>query len=99
MPATGHVRRGEFSYFLYRSTCTNCSIIISLSSYSSGDPDLYIIKGDRLPTLEDYDFRSSTLSQEVVTLSPETPFMKDKGYTSMEGYYVIGVFGSKNTTF
>lgn len=87
------------TYFLYQETCANCTLIISLSSYSSGDPDLYIVHGDRIPTLNDYDIRKATIHSEVVTLNLESEYFVNKGLKSMEGYYTIGVFGNKNTTF
>lgn len=55
IPAIGYVKANSFSYFIYKSECAYCSIIVGLSSYSSGTPDLYIVKIDsnyssRLPS-------------------------------------------------
>lgn len=56
-PVYGYVDSGSFSYFVYQETCTNCSIVISISSYSNGNPDIYISKGQKLPKLDSYDMR------------------------------------------
>jgi hypothetical protein len=60
MPTTGYVEDSKFTYFLYYEDCENCTIIASLSSYSIGDPDLYINKGEQLPTQSHYDFKRAT---------------------------------------
>lgn len=73
-------------------------MIIALSSYSSGNPDIYITKGLRLPSQNDYDMKRSTYDSEVLMLNlNDTLFLKN--VTSMADYYVIGVYGKKNTTF
>lgn len=71
--STGYVKQGEFAYFIYESICKNCTLTISLSSYSNGNPDLYVVKSTynetRLPSLTDYDFKKATLTSEVLTLN------------------------------
>jgi len=55
-PVLGFVQAKEFKYFMYKETCLNCSITVSLSSYSSGSNlDLYINKGVKLPTHGAFD--------------------------------------------
>ena len=50
-PVLGFVREGDFSYFLYHETCTDCNIIFSVTSHSSGGPDIFISKGGlKLPS-------------------------------------------------
>ena len=76
VPVTGYVKSGEYSYFIYQSHCENCSITFGLSSYSNGNPDMYIVKVDgnnsRLPTQNDYDFKKATLNSEILTLNLDT---------------------------
>jgi hypothetical protein len=88
------VREKEFIYFIYEAKCQDCTLIFSLGSYSSVKPDIFIVKGDRLPSLNDYDIRKSTLNSDVVFINLESDFMKNGHSTSMEGYYIIGVYGS-----
>jgi hypothetical protein len=99
MPTTGYVEDTKFTYFLYYEDCTNCTIIVSLSSYSIGDPDIYIVKGESLPTLTHYDIKRATHQSEVVNLNLDLDYFKSNNITSLEGYYIIGVYGNKNTTF
>ena len=99
-PSYGFVQKGDFSYFLYKETCTDCNIMVSISSQTNGGPDVFINKGlDRgLPSMSDYDFRMNTLKSEIIVINKnESDFLKNA--TSMADYYVIGVYGSQNTTF
>jgi hypothetical protein len=41
-PVSGFVQKGEFQYFHYESTCDDCTLLISLSTVGTGDPDLYV---------------------------------------------------------
>jgi hypothetical protein len=69
-----------------------------VSQGSSGDSEIYINKGLTLPTKTDFNLKRSTLHSEVIVLNlEETDFLKNE--TTMEGYYLIGVYSSKNTTF
>lgn len=73
---------------------------MSLSTFSSGDPDLYINYGDsRLPTKEDSDISRATFKSEVVELSLDRDFYKSKKIKSMKGPYIIGVYGNKKSTY
>lgn len=100
-PAFGFVGEGEFKYFLYQEACSNCSIIVSLSSYSSGSNlDLYVNKGMRLPTHSSFDLHHQTLSSEILVLNmTTTTFLKEQKVDCMADYWVFGVYGRKNTTF
>ena len=69
-----------------------------VSQGSSGDSEIFINKGLTLPTKTDYNLKRSTLHSEVIVLNlEETDFLKNE--TTMEGYYLIGVYSTKNTTF
>jgi len=47
----GFVEQGSYQYYFYEVTCDKCSVIISLSTFGNGDPDLFINFGDQsLPT-------------------------------------------------
>lgn len=53
---------------------------------------IFIAKGNRPPTLNDYDFKKSTMQSDVIML-------QSNDSSSMEDYYIIGVYGYQNTTF
>ena len=98
VPAYGYVQEHHFQYFIYREDCADCTLILSLSSLSSADPELYITKGgSRLPTREDYDIRRVTMHSEILELSLQMDELNK--HTSMQDYYVIGVYADTNTTF
>ncbi len=69
-PVSGQVQQGDFQYYHYESTCDDCTILISLSTVGSGDPDLYVNFGDaQLPTREQYHMVSSTFKSEMITIN------------------------------
>jgi hypothetical protein len=69
-PVSGQVEQGEFQYYSYESTCEDCTIMISLSTVGSGDPDLYVNFGDEsLPTRESSHMMSSTFKSEMITIN------------------------------
>jgi hypothetical protein len=66
--------------------------VIALSSSSNGNADLYVNLGEsRLPTLADYDLKQATISSEILTI--------DQSLDNQDGFYIIGVYGTKTTTF
>jgi hypothetical protein len=68
-PITNSVEEGRYHYFVYQATCSNCTIIVSLSTYGTGDPDLFITVGNsRLPTKNDFDIGSSTFYTEIIEI-------------------------------
>jgi hypothetical protein len=103
----GFVRGGEYQYFLYRvnEDCgANCSLIISLSTYTGGNnPTLVVSRGmTRLPTLKDHDVMLETHQSEVLTIEKADLFMHSEDLDQLNplgGYWVLGVYGAKNTTF
>jgi hypothetical protein len=75
--------------------------MITLSSLSTGNPDLYVKYGDHeLPTELDYDFKSSTVRTEILNINFDDHFYVENKINTMRGPYIIGVFGSAaNSTF
>jgi hypothetical protein len=56
-PILGYVKEGDFAYFLYKETCENCTILISLVSHTASGSgiEIFINKGlSKLPTQNDY---------------------------------------------
>ena len=99
-PINGYVSQGEFKYYLYKETCEKCTILISsVSLTSSGDMEVFIKKGPtKLPTQTDFDLRRNTLRSEIIYLTlKETDFLLNA--TTMADYYIIGIYGDKNTTY
>jgi hypothetical protein len=86
---------------MYYSNCDKCSIIISVSTYASGDPDLYINYGDtRLPTKEDHDLSRTTFKSEIIELNLDSfEFFKKNKIYSMKGPFIIGIYGKLRTTY
>lgn len=71
-----------------------------MSTYSTGDPDLYINYGDtRLPTKEDHDMSKTTFKSEIIEFNLENQYYKQKKIKSMKGPYIIGIYGRKKSTY
>ena len=66
---SGKVDDKEFQYYYFDALCSDCPIIVSVSSFSSSDPDVYISFGDHsLPTTSSYDLWSSTFKSELIRI-------------------------------
>jgi hypothetical protein len=99
-PMSGQVEQGEFQYYHFESTCVDCTILISLSTVGSGDPDLYVNFGDeRLPTREEADMMSSTFKSEMITINLNHPYFKTNDIKSMKGPFVIGIYGVRRSNY
>ena len=98
VPIGGTVEQGTVQYYMFESTCVDCTILISLAG--SGDPDLYVNFGDeRLPTRDGSDMMSSTFKSEIVTINLKHSYFKKNNVKSMKGPYVIGVYGQKTSNY
>eukprot|EP00347_Sterkiella_histriomuscorum_P020253 403338511 len=95
----GSVDQGEYQYFLYRENCLNCTMLISLTGQSNDALDLVINKGTTLPSVKDHHIRSPKNAQLVTVNLKNTTYFKQNRIDSMEGNYVIGVYGLRDTTF
>lgn len=80
--------------------CHDCPIVVSVSTFSTGDPDLYINFGDHsLPTKTTYDVYSSTYKSELIRITLDSDDVKKAGVKTLKGSLIIGVYGVKKTDF
>lgn len=99
-PISGQVDTGDFNYFMFDVTCDDCTLLISLSTLGSGDPDLFINKGgDKLPSITHHDFSSTSFQSEVMYIDLSDPFFVENGITSMKDTYIIGVHGTRKSNY
>jgi hypothetical protein len=69
-PQTGYVAQDSWMYFTYYNPCEKCSVLISATTYSTGDPDIYVTYSDsKLPTKEDNDFQSASFKSENLEIT------------------------------
>eukprot|EP01022_Parablepharisma_sp_SALTPOND_P035050 TRINITY_DN93_c0_g1_i1.p1 TRINITY_DN93_c0_g1~~TRINITY_DN93_c0_g1_i1.p1 ORF type:complete len:1696 (+),score=117.78 TRINITY_DN93_c0_g1_i1:149-5236(+) len=88
-----------YKYYRFRVPCVDCTISIALTPLSDGDPDLYVNKGSyKLPSLEDFDFRSILYRGDFLQLSPSHPFFSENNQP-ISGTYSIAVYSEKNCTY
>ena len=92
-----YVEALAYRYYIFRVPCTTCTVSISLTPFTEGDPDLYILKGSyMLPNKNNFDFKSTSYRGEFLQLSPGLPFFYNK---SISGTYTIGVHGLNNCSY
>lgn len=99
-PMIGKVKSGQFMYFLYKEDCVSCSMIISVTGTTSDGVELYINKGTKQPNKETYDIMKDFTATHIITINlSNTAYFKKNSLASMEGYYVLGILGLKDTSF
>ncbi|CDW91451.1 UNKNOWN [Stylonychia lemnae] len=99
-PVSGKVDEREFQYYLFEASCLDCPIVISLSTFGNGDPDLYISQGEnQLPTLTNFDLYSSTFKSELVRISLDSSEIQAKGIKNLKGSWIVGVYGVKKSEY
>ena len=96
---TGYVKLKEWKFFtFYNDDKKNTPIMIDVEPMDNGDPDLYLVQGkNNRPTTSQYLMKSSNFKgdHQVVTIKD----LQKVGLKEMTGYYVIGVWGFKETKF
>lgn len=100
-PMVGKIEEDSMIYYRYRSSCEDCTIIISASSYSvDTDIDLYINYGwkKELPTKDAHDIKVNNWFSEHIELDLEHPFMTKNKIKSMKEIFIIGVYAKEETT-
>jgi len=93
---TDYVETNGYRYYKYNVACSKCTLTISLVPLSTGDPDLYVNKGSKLPTKEKADFKSASYRDDVLEIDWEDSFFKE---STIKGEYTIGVYGYENCTY
>lgn len=87
-----------FKYYIFSTYCRNCTIFISVSDLSSGNPGVYANKGVTFPSLTTFDFAAATKSGEILTISPIDAFFKGSA-NATQGIYTIGIYGYRSSTY
>jgi len=93
-----YVSTGGYKYYKFIVPCTNCNMTISIIPLSEGDPDLYVNKGNVLPTKENSHFKSASYKSDTLILTPNDDYFK-KANTNIQGEYTIAVYGFRNCTY
>ena len=96
-PFISNVETNSYKYFSFRVTEPNCTILISVTPLTEGNPSVVLSKGaDERPSFDlfNYEFSAMSFAGEQLQVSNE-----DMGFRSMEGVWVVGVYGSSACTF
>ena len=97
VPYDGFISQGEVQYFnLYFDKSTE-NIYIGLTNMN-GDADMFVKKGNVLPTQSNSDWCSNQNNHEYIEISKDDDFFK-KTNTSISGYYGLLLVGFIDTSF
>jgi len=98
-------RTDEYHYYWFTQTkeeTEDWQSFVAVNLFNkSDDVDLYLSFGDgRLPTKDDYDFKSNNLGADFIGLSSKNQWFMDNGRLSLVGIFVVGVHSkTRNTTY
>ena len=95
-PSYSSVDDNSYRYFSLEVTNPNSTLLISLTPFGDGDPDLFVSFGEASrPTFESSQFVSTIYQSDIIQISNE-----DLGQRkTMEGTWVIGVFSFEACNF
>jgi hypothetical protein len=96
-PYYGAVEKGGYMYFYLDVYKPDCTLLISMTTLNDGDPDLVVSTSiDNKPTIDAHSFASiSKQRTELLEIDSLDIYPKK----SMEGTWVIGVYGRAASTF
>jgi len=96
-PYYGAVEEGSYVYFYLDVYKPSCTLLISMTTLDDGDPDLVVSTSvESKPTVESHQFASISKQRTELLEIDELDIYPKK---TMEGTWVIGVYGRKASTF
>ena len=98
IPYEDYLNAGEHKYFDLFFDDTVKNIYISLSNMN-GDADMYLNYGDKNPSSENYNWKSTKVGHEYIDFNIENSFFKKNNIKSLEGHYSLLVIGYTATSY
>ena len=96
-PYDGYISQGEFQYFnLYFDKSTE-NIYIGLTNMN-GDADMYLNRGNILPTPEKFHWSSSETGHEYIDIGKDDFFFQNEK-KNISGYYTLLIIGFVDTSY
>ena len=96
-PYDGYITQGEFQYFnLYFDKNTK-NIYIGLFNMN-GDADMYLSKGKKLPTTNEFDWSSTDNAHEYIDISKDDMYFQTNKQ-NISGYYSLLIVGFVETSY
>lgn len=95
----GFVGKSQWKFYtFYNDNTKDIPILIDVEPLDNGDPDLYIVQGkNNRPTLSKYLMKSNQFKGDHLVITKKD--LDKIGLKKMNGYYVIGIYGFKETKF
>ena len=96
-PYDGYISQGEFQYFnLYFDKSTQ-NIYIGLTNMN-GDADMYLNRGNVLPSPEKYDWSSTESGHEYIDIGKDDLFFQNEK-KNISGFYTLLLIGFVDTSY
>jgi hypothetical protein len=93
------VGNNQYVYYEFYSYCGNCTLSISITPITNGNPDLYVLFGEDIkPSHINYHFKSNSPAGDFLQITPNDTIFKTQD-NGIQGTYIIGVYGQKECTF
>ena len=96
-PYDGFIMEGEYKYFNFYFDKSTENIYIGLTNMN-GDADMYLNRGNELPTIEKNDWKSTDNIHEYIDISQDDEYFK-KNNKTISGYYTLLLVGFIDTSF
>ena len=96
-PYDGYITQGEIQYFNFYFDNSTENIYIGLANMN-GDADIYINKGNIIPTHDNYHWCSNQNNHEYIEISKDDEFFRNKTFP-ISGYYTLSVYGFIDTSY
>jgi hypothetical protein len=90
-----YVDSRKYRYYRFDAPYENCTLSISVTPLSAGDPDLFVNRGrGRLPDKDNADFKSIAYRGDLLQIPVEA-----SGRQQWRHSFLIAVYGSQNSTY
>ena len=97
IPFDGYLSQGQFEYFYFYFDENTENIYIGINNMN-GDADMYLNKGEELPSMEKSDWKATDNIHEYIDINKDDEFFKKNNQT-ISGYYTLLLVGFIDTSY
>ena len=96
-PYDGYITQGDLQYFNFYFDESTENIYIGLTNMN-GDADMYLNRGNELPSIEKSDWKSTDTRHEYIDINKEDLFFKNNK-KEISGFYTLLLVGFIDTSY
>ena len=97
IPFDGYLSQGQFEYFNFYFDESTENIYIGINNMN-GDADMYLNKGNELPSMEKNDWKATDNIHEYIDINKDDEYFK-KNNETISGYYTLLLIGFIDTSY